>query len=707
MGMACTNNGCLASQRRSGHPGRPGRRGRSGRRAGRGRRGPLAAAALLAALALLWAVCPAGRPWGCAGDGAGRGRWNVLLVSLDTTRPDRLAACDGSPVRTPGLDRVRGGGHIFTEMVSPAPVTLPAHASLFTGDNPYRTGVRENTEYMLAPGIPTLAGAFREADYSTAAFVAAFVMNARFGLNQGFDLYQDGLSGPEPGLRPFNIELPAAVVAERAVRWIRDHAEQRRAGRERRPFFLFVHFYDAHAPYRPPKPFDELHPGCSYEGELAYQDHALGLVLDALEASGEAARTLIWVVSDHGESLGEHGEATHSLFVYEGALRVVSILRLPPADGRLIAGEPHARIPAQTSLIDVPPTLLELCKIERALPQAEGHSLVRLLERGSDEGRAVYCETLSPLISYHWAPLYGVRTTEWKYIRCPEPELYNLRADPKETTNVIAQRPEVAARLESELDTFLAATREPDDAAARSRLSPEERERLRSLGYLSGAGSGGAALPGAAETAALPDPKAMVGFFHQQYQHAKNLLYAGRHAEAIEALRDALRIDPLNNSIYYNLGTALRHANRPAEAAAAFRTALRIEPRASRAWIGWGKTLLLAGEPDSAIWAFQAARDLLPRSPDAWMAMGDALWQSGRYPDAAAAYDSALALGGIEQLLHGLQARLCGEHLRDPLRARQHLEAFARLLGTTPDEARRRLPRPEGPAGGPPVSLEE
>jgi len=685
----------------------------SRRRGPRGRIGPVAVAALWPALALLGVLWPAVGPWGCAGERSDRGRWNVLLVSLDTTRPDRLAACDGSPVLTPGLDRVRGGGHIFTEMVSPAPVTLPAHASLFTGDNPYRTGVRENTEYMLAAGTPTLAGAFRDAGYHTAAFVAAFVMNTRFGLSQGFDLYQDNLSGPEPGLRSFNIELPAAIVAARAEHWIQTYAGQRRAGQEERPFFLFVHFYDAHAPYRPPKPFAEMHPGHPYEGELAYQDHALDRVLDALEASGEAARTLIWVVSDHGESLGEHGEATHSLFVYEPALRVVSILCLPPSDGRLTAGEPRARLAAQTSLIDVAPTLLELCGIERALPRADGHSLAGLIGSGPNGagrgdgrgagadglGRAVYCETLSPLISYHWAPLYGVRTTEWKYIRCPDSELYNLSQDPGEATNLFAQRPEMVARLEAELDAFLVGAESPDDAAARSELSPEERERLRSLGYLSGPGSGRPELPGAADVAALPDPKAMVGFFHQQYQHAKNLLYTGRHAEAIEALQGALRIDPLNNALHYNLGTALRYANRSSEAAAAFRAALRIEPRAPRAWIGWGKTLLQAGEPDSAAWAFRQALELLPRSPDPWMALGDTFWQTGRYPDAAAAYDSALALGGIEQLLHGLQARLYTEHLHDAPRAQHHLEAFARLLGTTPDEARARLPRPEGQAG--------
>ncbi len=668
--------------------------GRTGRDA---RRWALPAAIL--AGALLGGICP-----GCGRDAPEP--WNVLLVSLDTTRPDRLAACDGSPVATPGLDRVRGGGYLFSEMVTPAPITLTAHASLFTGDNPYRTGVRENTEYMLAPGTATLATAFRDAGYTTAAFVASFVMDARFGLDQGFELYQDRLSGPEPGLRLYNVELPAEIVGARAADWIRDHAGRKRAG-ERWPFFLFVHFYDAHAPYRPPKPFDTAYPGRPYEGELAYQDRALGTVLDALEASGEASRTLVWVVSDHGESLGEHGEATHSLFVYEAALRVVSVLRLPPDGNRLVAGEPRARVAAQTSLIDVAPTLLELCGIEPGLPQAEGRSLAGLVGRGRasagasgiDADRPVYCETLSPLISYHWAPLYGVRTTQWKYIRCPDPELYNLRTDPSESVNLVAQNAETRAQLDAELEGFLARSGpagagQPGSSTSgtSSGLTAAERERLRSLGYLSASGQ---APPASANAADLPDPKAMVGFFNDQYQQAKNLLYTGKHAEAIEALRAALRIDPLNNSIYFNLGTALRYAGRPREAEVAFRQALRIEPRASRTWIGWGKTLLQVGQPDSAVQAFRQAQELLPSSPDPWAALGDARWQMGRYSDAAAAYDSALARGGLGELLHGLQARLCAEHLGDAQRAQQHLEAFARLLGIPLDEARRRLPQPE------------
>ncbi len=640
------------------------------------------------------------------------GQWNVLLVSLDTTRPDRLSACDGGPVPTPNLARVRGGGYLLTEMIAPAPITLPAHASLFTGRNPYATGVRENTEYRLEPGDATLAGAFRDAGYTTAAFLASYVLDARFGLDQGFDLYEDRLSGPEPGLRPHNVEIPGEIVAARAAAWIAARAEGDGAGAEQ-PYFLFVHFFDAHAPYLPPEPFAQQWSGRPYEGELAYQDACLGIVLDALERSGEADRTLVWVVSDHGEALGEHGEPTHSLFIYDATLRAVSVLRPPPGGGRFVAGEPIARIAAQTSLIDVAPTLLEMCGLAPGWPDAEGESLLPLLQgragdRWTEAGgpRVVYCETMSPRISYHWSPLFGVRTTEWKYIRCPEPELYNLRTDPGEQRNVIHERAATASRLSEALDAFLA--RAPSVAAgdvARSALSEEERDRLRSLGYLSAGDHGGEAPqtgdsgasgePGAGDSTALPDPKRMVRFFNEQYQHAKNLLYSGRQEEAIEAIENALAIDPLNNALHFNLGMALRYAGRPAEAARAYRTALRIEPRATRAWLGLGRSLLRQGEPDSAIVAFNRALDLLPDAPDPWMAIGDAAWTAGRHREAAAAYQEALARGGIETLLHGLLTRLYAQELDDRAQAARHLEAFARLSGLSPEEALRRLPQPE------------
>ncbi len=660
----------------------------------------------LAALAVAAGCGPGGdRPWHRR---EARPGWNVLLVSLDTARPDPLRACGGSRVPTPGLDRIRGGGFVFTEMVTPAPITLPAHASLFTGRNPWRHGARENTEYALPDGVPTLAGCFRQAGYSTAAFVASFVLNARFGLAQGFDRYEDRLSGPEPNLGPGTVELPGNVVAARASRWIRDYAARRKEGAEKRPFFLFVHLNDAHAPYRPPEPFDAQYRERPYDGELAYDDLCVGRLLDALEESGQAARTLVWVVSDHGESLGEHGEAGHGILLYDATLRVVSLLRTPPKDGRYEAGPARLVIGKQAGLIDVAPTLCALTRVPDRLAASgaiDGRSLVPELERSKRPERPLYCETMSPFVSYHWAPLFAVRTSTWKFVRAPEPELYDLSRDPGEMENVVAADTAKAVALARDLD----ALQEPrGHAASPGRVpSQEERELLRSLGYVGADGAASGAAPGAAAGAAaesspgarsggrdaagtLPDPKRMIGFFTGQYQDAKNLLYAGRYEESADAFRRALVLDPLNNSIHLYLAGALRQAGRLAEAGNSYQAALRIEPHSPRAYFGWGEALLRQGRADSAAWAFGRSLELLPGSPDALMQLAEAERMRGDTAAEAHALESALAHGA-----DGLEARerLVGAYrkLGALQQAQGHLDALARALGGDHAEAERRV----------------
>lgn len=626
------------------------------------------------------------------------GNWNILLVSLDTTRPDYLEACGGSEVPTPGLNRVAGGGFVFEEMIAPTPVTLPSHASLFTGLNPHRHGVRENTEYALPGGSATLAGLLSGAGYRTAAFTAAFVMDARFGLAQGFDEYNDRLDGPEPGLGPGTVEIPAAIMAARANRWINEYATLRRSGQRTRPFFLFLHFFDGHAPYRPPSPYDREYADRPYAGELAYQDRCLGLVLDALEATGEASRTLVWVVSDHGESLGEHGEATHSLFIYDATQRAVSVLRFPPRDGVYRAGDPRMRIRRQTGLIDVPITLLELAGAQSGPGRVDGVSLLPLIKGGAWDERPVYMETLSPWISYHWAPLYGVRTGEWKYIRAPIPELYDLRSDPGELNNVAAARPDIAGRLDGELNSLMQpyAAEGGESAHARRTPSAEEAERLRSLGYLAGSGAAPGAGPDGIDARTLPDPKRMLGFFNEQFQNAKNLLYSGRFAEAEIALRRALEVDPLNNSLHLYLGGALRQTGDFDGAIAAYREASRISPRSPRSEYGLGEAYIAAGRPDSAAAAFRRAADLLPGSPDAWRRLGAALWTIGDRHGAAEALEKALAAGADPVRTSGLLARLYGEMPGAERLAREHMESYARL---------RRIPVETAPAQLPPAPV--
>ena len=629
------------------------------------------------------------RPW-ADGDGPKK-PWNVLLVSLDTTRPDRLEACGGGPVPTPGLDRVLGDGFLFTEMITPVPNTLPAHASLFTGDNPYRHGVRENIEHALAVPTPTLAAAYRDAGYTTAAVVAAFVMSERFGLAQGFEFYEDRLWGPEPGLGPGTVELPGEIIVSRTTRYLADYHARRQRGEEDRPFFLFVHFFDAHTPYRPPMPHAAQYPDQPYHGELAYQDLCLGRVLDALETYGLAENTLIWVVSDHGESLWEHGEPTHAVFIYDCAVKVVSVLRPPAENGRYEATAPRLRIGAQTSLIDVAPTLLELTRTPAwSLPAsslpAEGASLVPLMRAEEVAERPAYCETLSPMISYHWAPLYGVRTADWKYIRAPIEELYDLHADPGELENLAGHRPQEVRRLEQQLDEFLAGTGE-DLARAHRTPTEEERARLESLGYVAASGPA----PDL-DSADLPDPKTMAPYFFAHQDRAMGLLRRQEFDEAIRILEESITRDPRNNSVWLFLGNAYRGAGRLEEAGAAYRASLAIQEHSPRAYSGWGQALFEAGEFDSAEWALGRAIEQLPSAPDSWIRRAAVHASRGRWRAAAADYDSALARGGYPLLLHGFLARIYQEKLGDPGRGEHHLREFARLGRLPVDQAADRLP---------------
>jgi len=632
------------------------------------------------------------RPRPLTADVTARGQ-NLVLVSLDTVRPDRLQACLGSGVATPNLDRVRGDGFVFSQMSAPAPITLPSHATLFTGHDPPRHGVRENTEYALPETAATLAESFQRGGLETAAFVASFVMDSRFGLSQGFDLYRDELSGPEPGLGPGTVELPGGVVVARAARWLAERRLAERRARER-PYFLFVHLFDAHAPYRAPEPFASAHAGQPYDGELAYVDACVGQLLDALEAHGAAERTWIWVVSDHGESLGEHGESTHSLFIYDATMRVASLLRPPPHEGRYRAGPPRLVSSASCGLVDVGPTLRELFALGASSWPVDGLSLRAMLGGESPPEREIYCETLSPFVSYRWAPLVGLRTSARKYVRAPVPELYDLIADPGELRNLAAARPDEVAASEATLSARLEGmTGAP---AAQRRASDQEREQLRSLGYLSG-DEASPSDDGSLDRN-LPDPKQRVAFFNTQFQAAKNLLYAARFEEAIAAFRECLRVDPRNNSIHLYLAGAERQLGRSGDAQRSYRTALRIEPRSPRAWFGLGQALLIDSQPDSAARAFRESLRWLPRSPETWMSLGEAEWSQGNVGVAIAAFDSALSYGGDAKRLHGLLARAWSETPGGEREATSHLDAFARASRLDAVTARAQLPKPGGGA---------
>ena len=337
---------------------------------------------------------------------------SVLLISIDTTRADRLGCYGRLDASTPNLDRWATEGVVFENAVTSVPITLPAHASLMSGLLPHGHGVRDNGIYRVPDEPPTLAALLAEAGYDTAAVVGAAVLDRQYGLDRGFESYEDsvGPMGLAIAERDAAAVTSAAAAAARSLR---------------KPFFLFVHYYDPHAAYSPPTPFAERFRPDLYQGEIAYVDEQVGRLRRELEGLGLLEDTVVVITSDHGESLGEHGEPTHGVFLYQATLRVPLIIVAPK---RWPGGR---RVAALASLIDVPPTLLELTGV-RVPDGLDGRSLAPAVDGAAAGARWLPLESEFGYNSYGWAPLSGITDGALKWIDAPEPELYDLVTDPAE-----------------------------------------------------------------------------------------------------------------------------------------------------------------------------------------------------------------------------------------------------------------------------------
>ena len=477
--------------------------------------------------------------------------YNVVVITIDTLRPDHLHCYGYGRIETPTIDRIAHSGVLFENGVTQTPLTPPSHASIFTGLNPPSHKVRDTGGFILSPSTPTLASLLQEKGWYTAAFVSSAVLKKRFGFDHGFAVYDDKM--PRPGNRQEfleDAERRAGDTVDRAVKWLDSRSDK--------PFFLWVHLYDPHTPYDPPSPFREQYKDRPYDGEIAYADRELGRLMDSLGRKSPPEKTLVAVLSDHGESLGEHGEYSHGVFLYDATLRIAYLLSGP--------GVPSGqRVTQQARTIDLLPTILELMG-SPAPAGVEGASLVPLFS-GKDAGTAVsYAETLFPKINLGWAELRGIRTNQWKYIRAPKPELYDLRQDPRETHNVLAEHPYEVRKLEAQL---AAVTRSA--GAEKVETTPmDERTlaQLKSLGYTSGFTSQSYTL-----NSQGADPKDRVAILKMMdaAEQPQSGLSAARR---IELLQEAVRLDPSNPLLYHSLGAKLEKSGRYDEAMKLYRAAL-------------------------------------------------------------------------------------------------------------------------------------
>jgi arylsulfatase A-like enzyme/tetratricopeptide (TPR) repeat protein len=645
------------------------------------RRWPIIAGAVAAAgaAAVLW-LWPSRATTPAAGPAAGA-RPNVLLVTIDTLRADRAVAG-----LMPNLAALAARGSAFTNARTMAPLTLPAHASLMTGLLPPRAGVRLNGVHRLAATTPTLASILRGVGYRSAAIVGAFVLDKRFGLGEGFETYDDEIARRDEAAGSLEAERPANVVADRAVSWL----AARPAGAE--PFFLWVHFYDPHAPYTPPEQWRTRAGGVAYDGEVAFADAQLGRVLEALHATGVTDRTLIVVAGDHGESLGDHGEATHGLLLYEAALRVPLVIAGP-------------RVPAAirgdaVSLVDVMPSVLDRVGLETP-SNLDGRSVFQVPAAGAT--RDMYAETQYPELA-GCSALRMCLDGRWKFIGGPaDRELYDLESDPAEQRNLAASR----RALVEAMSARAAKVAEAATPSTPASPDPDVVERLRALGYLATApatSAGTSARPSPvtivrdwsrleaamedlaagrrdralATLAALAHARPEAPAFQSTY--ARVLLDAGDATAALGVYRDAVRRWPQDAALLHGLAAAARDAGRADEAMKAELAALAVDRSHAPALNGLGLLHADAGRAAEARAAFERAVAIDPYAVSYRNNLGNALMASDDLATAEREYRESLRLDPASpDAANGL-----GVVLVKTRRAAEAVPLFARVVAASP-----------------------
>jgi len=531
---------------------------------------------------------------------------SLLLITVDTLRPDALGWIGGAN-HTPAVDALAATGFAFPHAVSPVPLTLPAHVSLMTGRIPPAHGVRDNGQTLgAAPG--TLAEILSARGYRTAAFVSGFPLKAMFGLDRGFEHYDDTMTSGVEGW----VERIAPQTTLAAAAWI---AEQ--SG----PWFVWVHYYDPHDPYVPPRTFWKPGPRGAYDGEVEFTDSAIGELLASLP--DDVRQQLVTVfAADHGEALGEHGESSHGYFVYDSTVTVPLIFHQP---GRI----PQGRSKSGASLVDVVPTVLEILGIEPA-GEFDGVSLVPTLVGTAQALPPVWIESEMPWRYFGWAPLRGVRDSEWKLIVAPRSELYDLRDDPGETRNLFDRKLEVRARLLEQLES-LAVTSGPD---ADVRMDDEALEKLRSLGYV---GVGATALP---DTRELADPKDRLPQ-RELLLEGERAMGRGEFDAAVGLFEQVLADDPDNRAALLRGGTALLKKGDLGAARPYLVRAVEMDAERPDARFALGDALTRLGENELAAEQWSALTRLQPRRVEAWSNLGTVLRLEGLNGPAADAFERA------------------------------------------------------------------
>ncbi len=612
-----------------------------------------AAAAVLAAGLALAAAGPAA---------AAPARPNLLLVTVDTLRPDRLGCYGSTTIKTPGIDRLAAAGVVFDRAFAHTPLTLPSHASILLGTTPLAHGVHDNGYFKVPEGLPTLATVLKDGGYATGAFIGAFPLDARFGLGRGFDVYDDRY-GSGTGLDFQFVERKAEAVAAAALDWL-----DGRAG----PWFVWVHVFDPHQPYEAPAPYAGLYKDDPYGAEVAYADAALAKLFAFLDRSGQAGSTVVVLTGDHGQSLGEHGETTHGYFAYNATLRVPLVIAGP--------GVKPGRVAGNVGHVDIFPTVCDLMGLAPP-PFQQGLSLRPALRgRGLAElaARPIYFESLYAYYRRGWAPLRGYIEGARKFIDLPRPELYDLAEDPGEARNLAGAD---APRERAALAAIIKAGSAGAAAAVQPQLGAAAREKLQSLGYV-----GGFQPPAKTVFGPEDDLKTLLPY-NRKFELAQDLYFRGQVPSSIALLRELVRERPDFDNPYLFLVTVYEKQGRLADAEALLKEGVAANPRNYKLAIERGIVLAELGRNDEALAVLDSAAAMIDWDPELWNYMGVARWNKGDLAGAMTAYERALALDPeYAVVLSNLGTALTATALRDKDAAalRRAMECFQKALASDP-----------------------
>lgn len=516
---------------------------------------------------------------------------NVLLITLDTTRADRLGCYGYSKAETPNLDSLSENGVQFLNAYCQVPLTTPSHGSIHTGTYPLYHNVRNNGQY-LSPEIVTLAEVLKNKGLKTAAFVSSFTVDSRFGFDQGFEVYDDKF-GEEQTFKPLNSERRAEEVYSSFAQWMdKNTADQ---------FFCWVHFFDPHLPYVPPSPYRERFSDQLYDGEIAYMDEYVGKTINKLKQNNLMDKTIIILAGDHGEALGEKGERGHGVFLYESTMRVPLIFH---AQNHLPSGE---IISTRVRLIDLMPSILDIMEIPEP-EEIQGQSLLPVIQSGQKNHYSTYIESRFALENFGWHELVGLIDGDWKYIKAPQEELYNLAQDPEEEKNLIHEQKKIHLEKKNKLDQMIKDFSSASFDSQKRSLSSEEMQKLRSLGYI-----GGGEAPSSGKR---PDPKDKVDELHL-IQRALQYELEENYKEAAFIYKQLISSTPDAPNYYVNLALMQAQMKRFDEATQTLDKGLEVIPDSKVLLHRLGHTYLATGKAEKALHTFQKLLETDPQNFDA------------------------------------------------------------------------------------------